>query len=31
MIIYQPLDTADDIELIRLLHAARDYRKYFDD
>lgn len=31
LIIYQPLDTADGIELIRLLHAARDYRKYFDD
>jgi toxin ParE1/3/4 len=29
--IYQPLDTADGIELIRLLHAARDYRKFFDD
>ncbi len=31
LIIYQPLDTGDGIELIRLLHAARDYRRFFDD
>jgi toxin ParE1/3/4 len=31
LIIYQPLETGDGIELIRLLHAARDYRRFFDD
>ena len=31
LIIYQPLDTGNGIELIRLLHAARDYRRFFDD
>lgn len=31
LIIYQPLDAGDGIELIRLLHAARDYRTFFDD
>lgn len=31
LIIYRPLDTGDGIELIRLLHTARDYRRFFDD
>ncbi|MFN4207120.1 MAG: type II toxin-antitoxin system RelE/ParE family toxin [Agrobacterium albertimagni] len=31
LIIYQSLDTGDGIELIRLLHTARDYRKFFDE
>ncbi|MDI6836999.1 type II toxin-antitoxin system RelE/ParE family toxin [Ciceribacter thiooxidans] len=31
LIIYQPLSEGDGIELIRLLHAARDYRRFFDD
>ncbi len=31
LIIYRPLETGDGIELIRLLHAARDYRRFFDD
>jgi toxin ParE1/3/4 len=31
LIIYQPLDIGDGIELIRLVHAARDYRRFFDD
>ena len=31
IIIYEPLSSADGIELIRLLHAARDYRRFFED
>lgn len=31
LIIYDPLPDNTGIELIRLLHAARDYHRYFDD
>jgi toxin ParE1/3/4 len=31
LIIYDPLPDQAGIELIRLLHAARDYHRYFDD
>lgn len=31
LIIYDPLPDNIGIELIRLLHAARDYHRYFDD
>ncbi len=31
LIIYTPLPDGAGIELIRLLHAARDYHRYFDD
>jgi toxin ParE1/3/4 len=31
LIIYDTLPDSSGIELIRLLHAARDYRRYFDD
>ncbi|WP_377288778.1 type II toxin-antitoxin system RelE/ParE family toxin [Rhizobium sp. SG2393] len=31
LIIYRPIETGDGIELIRLLHAARDYPSFFDD
>jgi toxin ParE1/3/4 len=31
LIIYQPLDAGNGIELIRLLDSARDYRTFFDD
>lgn len=31
IIIYTPLADGSGIELVRLLNAARDYRRYFDD
>lgn len=31
LIIYTPMPDNDGVELIRLLHAARDYHRYFDD
>ncbi|MBW9087519.1 type II toxin-antitoxin system RelE/ParE family toxin [Rhizobium wenxiniae] len=31
LIIYTPLQDQAGIELIRLLHSARDYHRYFDD
>jgi toxin ParE1/3/4 len=31
LIIYDPLPDGAGVELIRLLHAARDYHRYFDD
>jgi len=31
IIVYEPLPEGAGIELIRLLHAARDYHRFFDD
>ncbi|MGO4436435.1 type II toxin-antitoxin system RelE/ParE family toxin [Rhizobium sp. RAF56] len=31
IIIYEPLEDTAGIELVRLLHAARDYHRFFDD
>ncbi|WP_197032568.1 type II toxin-antitoxin system RelE/ParE family toxin [Rhizobium sp. CF080] len=31
IIIYHPFADGSGVELIRLLHAARDYHRYFDD